>query len=98
MKWHIADCQEQDFRIDINDDSGITVAAAICFDATYEKIEERKAARLIAAAPDLLHALEALVDDLVDAGDHLNPETEEVYSSAANAIEVLRVFRNEPGM
>lgn len=38
----------------------------------------------------LVHALQRLVEDLVDANEHRNIETGEVYSSVKFAVETLR--------
>ncbi len=38
----------------------------------------------------LVQALERLVEDLVDADEHRNPETGEIYSSFKLAVETLQ--------
>jgi hypothetical protein len=54
------------------------------------------AARVRAAAAELLAALQWLVDDLTDAEEDRNPETGEEYDSVANARTALAKVRGEP--
>lgn len=46
-------------------------------------------ATLIAAAPDLLEALQSLMADLQDAGDDRNPENGNEYAACINAREAI---------
>ena len=65
--------------------SGADIAAELfnMEGAVFDVLAESK------AMPDLLGALQSLVDDLTDADEDHNPETGTVYSSVANAREVL---------
>lgn len=70
--------------------NGITIAATTggCHDDVPADVEDCNA-RLIAAAPDLLAALQYLVDDIMDADEDRNPETGEEYDSVTVAREAL---------
>ena len=71
--------------------SGADIAAELfnMEGAVFDALAESK------AAPDLRDALQRLVDDLTDADEDHNVETGEVYSSVANARDVLAETRGE---
>ncbi len=69
MAWHI--CEITWPRIDplIRDENGFCVAQAVKpANSRAAYIDERANARLIAAAPDLLAALEGLLSDAIELG------------------------------